>query len=93
MSRINKEDVIVLENDSGGKVALVVQQSYSSRILYKQVATNGSLDFSKRGDNIMKRSEFQHYNIAKFETIKQGKEVVMDDEKELKGYSDILEQF
>ena len=65
MREISKNDILVLENQTGGRVALQIQKAFSSRVFYQQISSNGGLDFTKLDDNVLKKSQLERYKVRK----------------------------
>lgn len=74
----NKKEMnyLVLENESGGRAALEYWKEFSSVIPYRQVHTNGGLDFEKGSSNKLMRSELEKYRYTKCDNEQEAKRMV-----------------
>lgn len=91
MPQVNKKKYIILDNGSGGRVALEFQKEFSSSIPYRQVYTNGNLSFKKTDTNVLKKEDLQNY---KWKRCQDKEEAIQMVEKGLEddpqGTSDVL---
>ena len=78
VSMANKKETnyLVLENQSGGRAALEYWKEFSSAIPYRQVCTNGGLDFQKGSSNKLLRSELEKYKYKRCDTEVEAKRLV-----------------
>ena len=91
MVTVNKKKYLVLDNGSGGRVAIEYQKEFSSAIPYRQIHTNGGLDLSKTGDNVMKKEQLENYHVKKFEEKEDALSAVEEGFRDnVKGTSDIF---
>lgn len=92
MANTKEIKYLVLENQSGGRAALEYWKEFSSAIPYRQIHTNGGLDFQKSSGNKLLRSELEKYNHKKCETEEEAKRLVDEGfEISLKGTCDIMD--
>lgn len=88
---VNKKKYLVLDNQTGGRVALEYQKKFSSAIPYRQIHSNGHLDLSGTGNNVLNKQELDNYLVKKFEEREEAMSAVEDGlEDKVQGTSDIL---
>jgi hypothetical protein len=89
--QVSKKKYIVLDNGTGGRVALEYQREFSSSIPYRQVYTNGDLSFEKTDSNVLKKKQLENYHWQK---CQQKEEAILMVEEgfidEPAGTSDVL---
>lgn len=94
MSEINKGDVLVLENQSGGRSGITVQRNFSSRLFYRQFASNGGLDLSRTEERTLRKSELEKYDVVLCSSIEEAEQLVYEENQDvelLDGMNDVYE--
>lgn len=91
MVTVNKKKYLVLDNQTGGRVAVEYQKEFSSAIPYRQIHSNGHLDLSKTGNNVLKKERLDNYLVKKFEDKEEALSAVEEGlTDKVEGTSDIF---
>lgn len=82
---------LVLENDSGGRAALEYSKELSTVIPYRQIHTNGGLDFRPSSSNRLEKSKLERYRYVKCESEEKAKILVEEGFTKLQGTSNVMD--
>lgn len=94
MLEISKEDVLVLENQSGGRSGITVERNFSSRLLYRQFASNGGLDLSRTEERTLRKSDLEKYDVVLCSSVEEAEQLVYEESQDvelLDGMNDFYE--
>jgi hypothetical protein len=80
---INKGDIIVLENQSGGRSGIEIQRCFSSRVFYRQIASNGGLDLSKKNGKVLRKTELERYKVQLCSSIDEAEMLVYEEKQDV----------